>query len=316
MTRWSLTLVLIATAAAPALGRELTSSYVVPAVVNKTGERGTDWHTDLTFFNPHTYTLPVVVQFLPSGQANLGAVPTLEFDVLANETLNVWDVLGEHGFDARGQLGALLVSADGTRITCPDASAPASQQHACDFTLFSRTYTLNPNGEAGEFGMAVPGFPSSLGLDWTVYATLPQLMDDADFRTNLGVASWTGDWVKVRVDLQNASGDIVDRRDHWVPPYGHIQWRLEQGVTGGSAVVYIVDGPNDAMVYPYATPVNNVTGDGVYVEAGMTPVGIGGVQSIALAKALNVPPRWAPRACPGRAPVPGFSAQELRVPRS
>ena len=39
--------------------------------------------------------------------------------------------------------------------------------------------------------------------------------------------------------LSKADGNIIDRRDHMIPPYGHVQWRLEQGVTGGTVAAYI-----------------------------------------------------------------------------
>lgn len=283
--------------------RELTSAYVVTAVANKAGVAGTDWHSDLTLYNPQSVALPVVVQFLPSGRSNAGSVPTVTFDVGPWETLNLWDVLGPNGFAARGYTGALLIYADDEKTTCTGAS--------CDFAVFSRTYTLNPGG-AGEFGQSVPGFPANLGLDYTVIAYLPQLSDDADFRTNLGVASWTNAMVRVRVDLQDAAGNVVDTRDHWVPPYGHIQWRLEKGVTGGTAAVYIMDGPNDAMVYPYASVVNWVTGDGVDVEAHLTTVGLP-AQGVAVqgVSARGASGGSTSRPRPRSEAVPGFSASAL-----
>jgi hypothetical protein len=274
--------------------RELTSAYVVTAVANKAGVAGTDWHSDLTLYNPQSVALPVVLQFLPTGRSNTGSVPTVTFDVGPWETLNLWDVLGPSGFAARGSTGALFVYADTEKAACAGAD--------CDFAVFSRTYTLAPNGGAGEFGQSVPGFPANLGLDYSVIAYLPQLSDDADFRTNVGVASWTDAMVRVRVDLQDAAGNVVDRRDHWVPPYGHIQWRLEKGVTGGTAAVYIMDGPSGAIVYPYASVVNWATGDGVDIEAHLTAVGLS-AQSLAA--------RTTRRTNPAAAPVPGFSLAAL-----
>ncbi|NWF99776.1 MAG: hypothetical protein HXY19_02370 [Thermoanaerobaculaceae bacterium] len=288
--RYALTVALAVTLVAGTVsGRELTWVYVVPAAANTTGLNGTDWHTDLTLYNPHTTTLPVVLQFLPSGRDNRSGVPTVELELAPWETLNLWDVLGPHGFAARGKTGALLVYADDDRVSCSGSS--------CDFAVFSRTYTLNPSGGSGEFGQGIAGFPASLGLDRSVIAYLPQLTDDSSFRTNLGVASWTAAAVTVRVELQDRSGHILDRRDHVVPPYGHIQWRVEHGVAGGTAAVYIVAGPDDAMVYPYASVVNWVTGDPAYVEAHLTTVGL------TAQTALGRSPRQRPPALP----VPTFS---------
>ena len=294
MSRRFLALLLTIMAPAGLAARELTSAYVVTAVANKIGVAGTDWHSDLTLYNPHSVPLPVVLQFLPSGRSNSSSVPTVTFDIAPWETLNLWDVLGPNGFAARGSTGALLVYADDQKVACSGAS--------CDFAVFNRTYTLNPATAGGEFGQSVPGFPANLGLDSSVIAYLPQLSDDTEFRTNLGVASWTDAMVRVRVDLQDAAGNVLDSRDHWVPPYGHIQWRLERGVTGGTAAVYIVDGPSDAVVYPYASVVNWATGDGVDIEAHLSTVGL---------SAQSVAARAAVRTRPGAAAVPGFTLSAL-----
>lgn len=274
--------------------RELTWIYVVPAAANTTGLAGTDWHTDLTFYNPHSTPLPVILQFLPSGRDNRSGVPTVEIELAPWETLNLWNVLGPDGFDARGKTGALFAYADDQRVSCSGST--------CDFAVFSRTYTLKPGGGAGEFGQGIAGFPADFGLDRSVIGYLPQLLDDDDFRTNLGVASWSSETVTVRIDLQDDAGNILDRRDHSIPPYGHLQWRVEHGVAGGTAAVYIARGPDDAVIFPYASVVNWATGDPTYVEAHLTTVGLT-AQAAAARPARSRPPAL---------PAPTFSLEKLR----
>lgn len=274
---------LLATSAA---ARELFSAYMIPAAANKAGKGGTDWHTDLTLVNPHDSPLPIVLYFLPSDVDNSPGVPAVTFSLRSQETLNLWDVLGPNGFDARGQTGALLVAAD-TEV--PGFSCMGT---SCDFVVFSRTYTLGPL--PGEFGQGISGFPLRLGLDRSVLAYVPQLFNDQDFRTNLGVASATNDWVLVGVDLQLPNGAVVQRDTRWVPPFGHKQWPLHRTVTGATAVFYILEGPEDAMLYPYASVVNEKTGDPTYVEAHMTVVGVSaqGLGARAQkAESLILPPR-------------------------
>jgi hypothetical protein len=296
MSRRLMALLLTVLAPAGLAAREMTSSYVITAAANKVGVGGTDWHTDLTLYNPHEYALPVVLQLLPTGRSNAGSVPTVTFEVAGWETLNLWDVLGPNGFAVRGTTGALLVFADDEKIDCAG--------YACDFAAFARTYTLGPGGGAGEYGQAVPGFPSGLGLDKSVMAFMPQLLDDGEFRTNVGVASWTNAMVRVRFDLQDAAGTVIDRRDHWVPPFGHVQWRLERAVTGGTVAAYIMDGPDDSMVFPYASVINATTGDAVNIEAHLTPVGVSAQGVSARGHAVL--------ARPGAAPVPQFSLSALQ----
>ena len=299
MTRIKAISVVVVALATGAQARELTSAYAVTAAANTAGKLGTDWHTDLTLYNPQQHAVPVILHFLPSGRDNSGQVPTVAFEVLPWETLNLWDVLGPKGFNARGKTGALLVYADEDRITCSGTS--------CDFAVFSRTYTLDPKGGRGEFGQAFAGVAAQLGLDRSVIAYLPQLTNNADFRTNLGVASWTAAWVRIRVELQDAAGFVVQADEHLVPPFGHLQWSLNRTVVGGTAAVFIVDGPADAMVYPYASVVNNVYGDAVTVEAHYSGVGLS-AQSATTARAAA-----AGRARPLAAPVKGFDVNEFRT---
>jgi len=296
--------VLIATlvlGAIPVGARELTWVYVIPAAANTPGDRGTDWRTDLTLFNPQGHSLPILVQFLPSNRSNADGVPSVTVTVAPQQTLNLWNVLGPDGFDARGSTGALLIY--------PDLEASQCGGGACDFAVFSRTYTFDPDGGSGEFGQAIPGFPAALGLDWTVFAYLPQVFDTADFRTNVGLASWTASAVTVRVDVQDAAGNLIDRSDHYVPAYGHVQWRLGEEVEGGTVVVYIHNGAGDAVVYPYASVVNNATGDPAYVEAQHSGVELAATLAAARAAGSDAVP---PRAGPARLPVPTFAAERLQ----
>lgn len=301
MGRKAILVALAAVVAATAGAREMTWVYVVPAAANTAGDGGTDWHTDLTLYNPHGTELPILIQFLPSGRNNAGGVPSVTVTVASYETVNLWDVLGPNGFDARGTTGALLVY--------PDLDSSACADHACDFALFSRTYT--PNRDAtGEFGQGIPGFPANLGTDWSVMGYLPQLLSNEQFRTNIGLASWTSSGVMVRVDVQDPSGTVVDRSDHWVPPYGHVQWRMGTAVEGGTAVAYVVDGPNDAIVYPYASVVNWDTGDPTYVEAQNSGVELTGMS---VDRRVGAKSLATPSTAPRRVAVPGFSAERLRT---
>lgn len=281
MRKLALVFLLLAESAA---ARELTWAYVIPAAANTAGKGGTDWHTDLTLVNPQNHPLPIVLYFLPSDFDNSSGAPAVTFTLAAGETLNLWDVLGPNGFNVRGQTGALLVAADTEELGffCTG--------NFCDFVAFSRTYTLGPL--PGEFGQGLPGFPVQLGLDWSVLAYVPQLFNDEDFRTNLGVASVTDGWVLLRVELQLPNGQILQRDTIWVPPFGHKQWALNRTVTGATAVFFIESGPEDAMLFPYASVVNERTGDPTYVEAHMTVVGAS-VQSLEARahKSLTLPPR-------------------------
>jgi hypothetical protein len=289
--------------ASGALARELTSAYVVTAVANKQGWTGTDWHTDLTLYNPQNHVVYVVLQFLPTGRDNSAGVPTAPLiDLQPWETLNLWDVLGPHGFDARGQTGALLVYADTQANSCSNQPGATT----CDFAVFARNYTLNPLSGGGEFGQDFPGFPANLGIEYGYIAYLLQLSDDQQFITSIGVASWTPAWVTVQVDLQDTGGQVVHHYLLTVPPYGHAQDRIPVGLDAGTAAVYLVDGPNDAMVYPYATVRSAITGDPTTIEAQISSVGLS-AQAASLVRRVSTI-----RQPPTAVPAPGFSVDRLK----
>jgi hypothetical protein len=288
--------------ASGAYARELTSAYVVTAAANKLGWSGTDWHTDLTLYNPQSRVLSVQLVFLPTGKDNTVAPFAPLIDLQPWETLNLWDVLGPNGFNAPGQTGALLVYADTTANSCPSTAEDTS----CDFAVFARNYTLNPLGGGGEFGHAFPGFPANLGVTAGYIGYFPQLTDDNEFITSIGVASWTGAPVTVQVDLQDTAGQVIRSYQVQVPPYGHVQDRVPAGIEGGTAAAYLIAGPNDATVYPYATVRSTVTGDPVTVEAQISAVGLSAqAASVHRASTRLLPPR-------ARA-VPSFSLDRLRA---
>ncbi len=247
-------------------GAQLSPAWVIPAAAHTDGALGTFWMTDLVLHNPHEFDLPVVVQYLPTRQENW-SVPTLEVTLAPWETVNLWDVLGPGLFDRYGS-GALLVYADIDVMGCTAAEA-------CDLLATTRTYTLDPYTWTGEYAQSLPGTAVYNGLDWDSFAYGAGIMNDGvEFRANAGVASWTADWTVVRMDVQDSRGNVVDTEEFEVPPFGHLQRRIRRSVTGGSVVFYLVDGPDDALVFPYATVVNNVTGDPSYVPAYVSSVGV------------------------------------------
>ncbi|RLE21843.1 MAG: hypothetical protein DRJ65_15160 [Acidobacteria bacterium] len=243
---------------------QLAANWIIPAVANTPGNGGTYWSTDVSIHNPQSWELPLIVQFLETGQVN-DFVPTLDLVIYPYETINLWDVLGPDLFDVGGT-GALLIYVP-PEEPCPDLE--------CLFLATSRTYTSDPSGGFGEFGQALPGAALLEGTDWLTYGYAAGILNDGlDFRCNIGVASWTPDWTQVAVDVQDETGAIVDTEIFDLPPFGHLQKRLRTEVMGGSLVFYLIDGPNDAFVYPYASVVNQTTGDPSYFFARFSGAGV------------------------------------------
>ena len=256
---------------------QLSANWVIPASANTPGNGNTYWRTDLSIHNPQSWEIPVLVQFLETGIVN-DHVPTLDLVIYPYETVNLWDVLGPDLFDINGT-GAILVYVP-PEEPCPDLE--------CHFLATSRTYTDDPLGGEGEFGQALPGASLLEGVDWLTFGYAAGILNDGTaFRCNIGVASWTPEWTQVAVDVQDANGVIIDTEIFDLPPFGHLQRRLHTSVTGGSLVYYLVDGPDDSWVYPYASVVNQSTGDPSYFYGRYSGVGV--VSKTAIKRAPSFP---------------------------
>jgi hypothetical protein len=243
---------------------QLAADWMVPAAAHNRGSKDTFWKTDLSLHNPHEYDLPVVVQALPSDTVNL-EVPTLNFTIYPWETINLWDVLGPDVFDVEGA-AAIIAYADPT--------LPCDPIEDCHFLVTSRTYTPEQGGD-GEYGLTVAGAGISTAADWTTFGYVAGVLNDGDFfRCNAGVASWSPDWTRVRLDIQDSGGQIVTSEVFDLPPFGHLQRRLLTSGYGGSLVFYLESGPDEALVFPYATVINQQTGDASYFFASSSVVGV------------------------------------------
>ncbi len=243
---------------------QLAQAFMVPAAARTAGAGSTSWYSDLSLHNPHEFDLPVVIQALPSNTVNLDVI-TLRLTLFPYETFNLWDVFGDDLFDIWGT-GALLVYYD---IDSGSACDPAE---SCELLATSRTYNLDGDGE---YGQTIPGLNLLQGIDWWTYGYAAGVMNDGTwFRTNVGVASWTDQWVTVKVDVQDSDGNILGTQQLRIPPFGHLQRRLAFAVTGGSVVFYIVSGPDDTLVFPYSSVVNQRTGDPSFYPAQPSVVGV------------------------------------------
>jgi hypothetical protein len=274
-------LAVLITAVAPGpIEAQLAADWMVPAAAHNRGSKDTYWRTDLSMHNPHEFDLPVVVQVLPSDTVNF-EVPTLTFTIYPWETVNLWDVLGPDVFDVEGA-AAILAYAD------PELRCDPIED--CHFLVTSRTYTPEQSGD-GEYGLTVPGAAISSATDWSTFGYAAGVLNDGDFfRCNAGVASWTPDWTRVRLDVQNSDGQIVTSEVFDVPPYGHLQRRLLSSGDGGSLVFYLEAGPDEALVFPYATVINQQTGDASYFFASSSLIGVSVAKNIEpLAGRLEAP---------------------------
>ncbi|MCU0303479.1 MAG: PKD domain-containing protein [Thermoanaerobaculales bacterium] len=230
--------------------------WVIAAAAHARGLAETRWVTDVVLHNPGGDAAQAHLWFMKAGQGNLGAEGE-PVTVAAGGSLLIEDVvLGLFGQDETS--GALLIGADQPLL------------------VTSRTYN---DAASGTYGQFIPGreLAGAVGSDETV--RLVQLTRSADFRTNLGVANPTGDTVVVDVELVRADGAPLATRTLTVPAYGHLQRTDIFGADVDDALAVVSSATPGAAYFPYASVVDNRTGDPMMVE----PIPPGGELVVAAA---------------------------------
>jgi PKD repeat protein len=224
---------------------------------------GVKWQSDLTVFNPGTQTATISLGFV-SGAGSDGAtkVTWVPQALVAGETKSYANVLKSLFRLEQGAWGVVLVKGDDIPV------APV---------IVSRTYNAAGVDTKGTFGLSVPALSVAAGVQPQSAAGgnyLVGLRQDGTFRTNLTVANLKDEAAEVEVVFRGVDGAALG-----VPARIQVEGRgvkqldraLSNDVSAGgagwttpaphfSAEVRLTKGSG---VYPYATVIDNVTGDAI-----------------------------------------------------
>lgn len=256
MKRSTLLLALLALVALP-VAAQVNDTYVIPAAANSPGAFNTRWLTQFSVFNPQSYTLKVSLVFLPTGGAR-GPEPIL-LELPANSSAYSDDILGD-AFEVGGT-GALLVA------TFPEDNPGVPDD------VISRAFLVNSNtynnSRSGTFGQTIPGIWTGL-QDYNtdgISAVAHGIRNIArlGWRTNIGALNLSERSVRMLVTVFDADGRTMLRDAPFtIPPYAHFQDRLPIEVDRGS-IEFILDDPaQSAVVFPYTSTIDQLSGDPTY----------------------------------------------------
>jgi hypothetical protein len=126
----------------------------------------------------------------------------------------------------------------------------------------SRTYNL---GESGTFGQYLDGIVADETVAAGARVWLPQLHQNQDFRTNIGVHNNGAADARVEISLHHADGGLLGTRKRTIPageryqfqePFDRIAGRDD--IVGGYAVVEVLSGEG---VSTYGSVIDNRTND-------------------------------------------------------
>jgi len=256
-----------------AFANHFADFYVIPVAIDSPGVNGTQWMSDVAIFNFQSTPLTVEMLFIASGQNNPDnaaplSPPLLPIPIPAGGSVILKDVIDT--LPGTTKIGAILIG----------ANAP--------FAVTSRAYSMTPTGDTvGQTVQPARDFlENAVGDVMNPGATsyLPGLINNSRFRTNLGFVAATAnnnnDGMTVEVTIRNASGGPVGTRAFFIPggSFTHLQF-ASTAITGtdgpnaffdaGSATYRITTG--DGAVVPYASVIDNVTADAVFVTGQFPP---------------------------------------------
>ena len=241
--------------AVPAIA-QINDTYVIPAAGNVAGAFGTQWKTRLSLFNPQTYSLHVSVTLLPTGG---GQGLTTLVTIPANAVALYDDVLGDV-FHYQGG-GALLAAA----FTEDNPGVP---DDVVSLAFLANSETYNDTAH-GTFGQTIPGGFAGLqdyaseGVSAIAHGI--RNSNTQAWRTNVGAVNLGRSSVIMRVTVYDFDGNsILKNAPFTIPPLGHFQDRLPVAVDRGAVEFFVDDPTQEAVVFPYTSTVDQLTGDPSY----------------------------------------------------
>jgi hypothetical protein len=240
------------------LAAQINDTYVIPASANVSGNFGTRWLTQFSVFNPHLdYPLTVSVTFLPTGGGQ-GLERT--FTVPANGTVLSDNILDDL-FGIKNGSGALLVA------TFPENN-PKAPNDVLSRSFLVTTNTYN-NVKSGTYGETIPGVWAGLqdfksdGISSVAHGV--RNVARLGWRTNLGAVNLGRSNVTLRINVYAADGStIVKDQTLDLPPLGHRQASLPTEVDGGAVEFFVDDPSKTAVVFPYSSTIDDLSGDPTY----------------------------------------------------
>jgi len=216
------------------------------------GYLGTQWRTDLEI---HNYTLDQAtyeIALLVRGQSNLNP-QKVRFTLATRRAVRYSDALMSL-FSFNGAAALQIIPVSGAVMSV------------------SRTYN---QGTAGTYGQYVPAIPRSEAIPFGKQARLIMLSHDptlkAGFRTNLGLVNASPADISVDTLFYDTSGSLIGGKTYELRAYEYRQIdRVFEEVTPSlvsDGYISVEATTVGARFFAYASVVDNVTGDPIFVPA-------------------------------------------------
>ncbi len=235
---------------------QVNDTYVVPVAGNTPGAFGTRWMTQFSLFNPQSYELRVSVTYVPTlggqGIEKILRVPANAVAFSDNILADLFNVQGG---------GALLVA------TFPEDN-PTVPNTVLARSFLVTTDTFN-NSSAGTYGQTIPGIWTGLqdfnsdGISAVAHGI--RNLSRQGWRTNVGAVNLGRSSVTMRLNVYDIDGNTIARNIPFtIPPLAHLQDSLPVQVDRGSVEFFVDDATKQAVVFPYVSVIDQLSGDPTY----------------------------------------------------
>jgi len=219
--------------------------YFIPAVARAVGQNGTFFQTEMRIFNRGS--APATVRMFLLQTTDNPTAHSAEVIVSAGRSAAFSDIVKTLiRLDAGS--GSLLI----------DSTQPL---HVTSSTFTTNNICPDRGGTLGQF------IPASETSEAGTRQRLYHVVQNAAFRTNLGLASVTRDPANITVVVRDANGNILGQTTTSLGIFG---WRqigaIVTAVNGGLTDDAYIDVTSDRPLLTYVSIIDNKTGDPIYVS--------------------------------------------------
>jgi subtilisin-like proprotein convertase family protein len=216
----------------------------IPVVAHVAGANATNFATDVRILNRSNATQRPMLVFTRTGENGAQNFAAVKIELAPHATMALDDIVSQT---------MRQPAAGGNLDIVGDSNA---------LVVTSRTFTT---ADTGTYGQSIPAIltTNALAADGGVRHLIP-VVRNAAFRSNYGFSEVGGGSGTVRFSFFDANGNKLADRDETAQPFTHRQTVADIDNVARAEVRVIA---GDARVIPYASMIDNVSGDPTYIEA-------------------------------------------------
>jgi hypothetical protein len=234
---------------------ESSTLLAIPGIAHLAGAASSLWRSDVRIFHPDAGgdSATVVLTYYPGNVANPTPV-TRTVSIGANRIVALDDILLATFGNDNGS-GALKIQSDGKLL------------------VTSRTFNQSTSGT---FGQDIPAVAYDKALSASATSLFSGL-SDSRYRTNVGFFNLSATPIDLTLSLKSPAGAVLASKPFHLDPNIMTQMNLFSflGAAGTAAASLSVSGSGAGSYWAYASVIDSVSGDPVFVPAALSTASSG-----------------------------------------